>query len=427
MTPGGYWPSDWPTECGDNHRAKAAPGPGLDLAPTDRLVVTTRHPGRWPVTFVKRDVGQLYLHGTTVGSGADSAGWVERVDPVTLAPQVRSGDLPTGGHEWGGSVAAHANGDLYTVNGSRIHRLDQDCRVMAERALPVDRPHAGLQILADGSIVTKDHRLDGGTSTLTVLDPDLEVLTTAPLPEASAGRLATTPRGGGSPRPGERVEETIYVAGLTRVFRYHWDGTSLSEDPLWRPAYRTAGRGGPAWDPTLADGWLWLMDNGNANGPEPWPEPVRLIGLDTGDAAGEAGMRVIVPTELPGGWVIASPLVHNGVAVAWDTANTGLVAFDVSPGARNEMLWYQPFRSSMQPLLFPATGELVVNDFRHLEDGSTSDDLVVLDLATGRMKARVATGAIRYSGMFLTPGWNRDLYYCTFGTVARVRAESLPH
>lgn len=425
MTPGGYWPSDWPMECGGNHRPKTAPGPGLDLAPTDRLVATTRHTGRWPVMFVGRDVGELYLNGTTAGAGSHPVGWVERVDPVTLAPQARSGDLPTGGHEWSGSVAAHANGDLYAVGGSHVHRLDRDCRVVAGRALPVDQPHNGLLILGDGSIATKDLRRDGRPSTITVLDPDLEVIASAQLPEPSIGRLAVVAGTGIGPADRRVPDDTIYVPGATRVYRYRWDGTMLIEDPLWRPAYRKPDRGGPAGDPTIVDGRVWLMDNCNTGGLEPWDDPVRLIGLDITGGAGEDGLTVIIPTELPGGWVIAPPLVHAGIAVAWDTANTGLVAFDVSPGAGAEMLWYQPFRSSMQPLLFPATGELVVNDFRHLENGSTSDDLVVLDLVTGRMKARVATGAVRHGGMFLTPGWNRDLYYCTFGTVARIRAESL--
>jgi len=154
----------------------------------------------------------------------------------------------------------------------------------------------------------------------------------------------------------------------------------------------------------------------------PWTEPVQLIGISLGAPADRTVLR---PTELPSGWVAAPPLVLDGVAVACDTANTGIAAFDVSPGGRGDMLWFQPFRTSMQPLVFPDTRELVVNDFRYLQDGDTSDDIVVLDLRTGRMKARTGTGAKRFNSLFLSPGWHRDLYYCTSGTVARIRAESL--
>ncbi len=442
---GGYWPSGWPIECGGNHRPKTALGRGPDLRPTDRLVATTRHTGRWPVMFVRRDPGELYLHGNSLGDGPAAAAWVERVDPSTLATVDRSGDLPTGDHEWCGSIAVHANGDLYMVSGSHLHRLDPGCAVVRSRALPVDQAHNGLLILGDGSIVTKDLRLRSEPSTVTVLDPDLEVLTTIALPEPSMGRLAAVPSDRGTYRSGG---EDLYLPGTTRVFRLRWDGRALELDDGWQPTYRSADRGGLAWDPAVVDGRVWLHDNGNTPGvehrfsasptprvtpgpvgdppPPPWSEPVRLIGVAVDDPADQL---VICPTELPGGWVIAPPLASGGVAVTWDTGNSGLAAFDVSPGpdgeVRGEMLWFQPFRSSMQPVLYADTGELVTNDFRYLENGTTSDDLVVLDLATGRMKARVATGAVRPNGMFLTPGWDRDLYYCTFETVARVRVESL--
>lgn len=447
---GGYWGSDWPVECGGNHRPKTAPGPGLGLRATDRLVATTRRTGRWPVMFVRRDPGELFLAGTSLGDGDAAAGWVERVDPLTLAPVASSGDLPAGDHEWCGSVAVHANGDLYVVNGSYVHRLDPDCRVVAECPLPVDHAHNGLLILGDGSLATKDLRLGAEPSTLTILDPDLEILATERLPEASMGRLAAVPA---ADRP---ATDDLYVPGSTRLFRYRWDGATLAADPDWQPSYRPADRGGLAWDTTIADGRVWFHDNGDTPGvrhrfaasptprtpPEPpsepgpgqvstgptpdWDEPIRLIGIADDDPTDTIEVR---PTELPAGWAIAPPLVANGIAVSWDTGNTGLAAFDVSPGpggeVRAEMLWFQPFRSSMQPLLYPATGELVTNDFRFLEDGRTSDDLVVIDLATGRMKARVGTGATRYNGMFLTPGWGRDLYYCSFETVARIEVESL--
>ncbi len=341
MTSAGYWPSSWPVECGDNHRSKAAAGTGFGLGPTDRLVTTTRHTGRWPVMFVQRDRDELYLAGTSLDTGQDPAGWVERVDPETLAPIERSGDLPAGGHEWCGSISVHRNGDLYTVNGSYLHRLSPDCTVVAERQLPTDQAHNGLLILDDGSIVTKDIRLGGQPSTLTVLDPDLEIVATATVPEPSMGRLAVDPSG------------AIHLPGTTRIFRYRWDGKALIIDDDWQPTYRTPDRGGLAWDPTIADGRIWIHDNGNidaveqrfadpgttgtngagdeprADGQSPmntgtsWDEPVRLLGIDLERADDQ---RTIRATELPAGWVIAPPLVAAGIAVTWDTGNTGLAA-----------------------------------------------------------------------------------------------------
>jgi hypothetical protein len=431
----GYWPSPWPVETGDNHRPKVVAGGGLDLAPTDRLAATTRHTGRWPVMLVQRDRGELYLHGTTSIADPNPAGWVERIDPVTLQPLTTSGDLPTGGHEWGGSVAVHRNGDLYTVNGRFLHRLDPHCWVVAEAELPVDHAHDGLLILDDGSIVTKDIRLGPEPSTLTVCDPDLQILSSVQLPEASMGRVAA-------------AGEIIYVPGITTIHRYRWNGSELKRDDNWTPRYRRDDQGGPAWDAAIDRERVWLMTNGNiapiehrfsatptrrdapayANaevvvdgGPE-WPDPVRAIGVSIDD---QSDVIELVPTEHPGGWVIAPPLISGDLAVAWDTGNTGVAAFDISSGRFGEMLWFQPFRPSMQPLLYRETNELVINDFRFLPDDQTSDDLVVLDARTGQMKARVPTGATRLNGMFPCPGWDRDLYYCSTGTVTRIQARSL--
>ena len=76
----------------------------------------------------------------------------------------------------------------------------------------------------------------------------------------------------------------------------------------------------------------------------------------------------------------------------------------------------------MQPVVFPESGELVINDFTE----AGSDDLVVIDLETGGIKSRAATGATVANGMFLTAGDDRDVYYCTSGTLARVSWGSGP-
>jgi hypothetical protein len=45
----------------------------------------------------------------------------------------------------------------------------------------------------------------------------------------------------------------------------------------------------------------------------------------------------------------------------------------------------------------------------------------VLDVATGEEKARADTGSPVQSVLFPCPGFGRDLYVCSFTTVARVR------
>jgi len=58
----------------------------------------------------------------------------------------------------------------------------------------------------------------------------------------------------------------------------------------------------------------------------------------------------------------------------------------------------------------------VVNDF----SDEAGEHVVVLDLTTGAERGRVATGSLVQSVVFPAPGFGRDLYACTFTTLARV-------
>ena len=156
----GYWPSEWPVECGGNRRQKARAG-SLDAASGTAEVVTRRN-DRWNVMVVERDPGEWFLGGTMPAfAGPPPYGWVERIDPETLEPISSAGELPCGDHVWCGAILAHANGSIHSVNGSYLHRLAPDCSVIAERELPVDRRHNGLLALSDGTLITKDLRLEG--------------------------------------------------------------------------------------------------------------------------------------------------------------------------------------------------------------------------------------------------------------------------
>ena len=250
----GYWPSDWPAECGGNRRQKAALG-RLDAADRSPSVVTRRN-GRWNVMFVERDPGQWYLGGTMPAfSGPEPYGWVERLDlsdgagAERLEPEAVSPRLPCGSHVWCGSILAHSNGAIYSVNGSYLHKLDPlDLSVLAERRLPVDRSHNGMLALRDGTIVTKDLRLEGqGGTTLTRLEPESLELVGEPLvlPEGSMGRIAA-----------DLVEvdgvstELVYVPGTEHIWRLVVTGVGgsgldgsgvgcgLEIDQSWWPRYR---------------------------------------------------------------------------------------------------------------------------------------------------------------------------------------------
>ncbi len=430
----GYYPSPWPVECGGNRRQKAAKG-GLHARDATTDVTTIRN-GRWNVMMIRRAPGELYLGGTQPAfTGPPPHGWLQKLDPESLAVLAESPPLPCGEHVWCGAIAAHRNGDIFKVNGSYLHRLDPACQVVVERRLPVDQAHNGLLILSDGSIVTKGLRLAGqGPSTITRLSADgLEVMATLELPEGSMGRIAadlTTDLTGDG--------EFIYIPGIEHVWRIRVERESLAIDESWSPRYRTEGGDqGLSWDGCISDGALWLMDNGDIdslraiygrhpNGrfaapdkrlswrrPAPWSGPQQLLKVDL--ATGET--ETIRPFGTPGGGIIAPP-VHvpeHKMCIAWDSINGGLAGV-ATGGEGLEVAWTLDARPSMQPVVFPDTGELVINDF---QDGD--DALIVVNIATGEVISRVNTGSAVANGMFLTAGGDQDIYYCSTLTISRVR------
>ncbi|MDG2049334.1 MAG: hypothetical protein P8M78_04145 [Myxococcota bacterium] len=426
----GYWPSPWPVECGGNRRQKATPG-RLDAGVGSARVRSVRN-GLWNVMVVRRDPGEWYLGGTLPAfQGPPPYGWVQRIDPESLEPIARSPDLPCGEHVWCGAILAHANGSIFSVNGSYLHRLDpDDLSVIVERRLPVDRSHNGLLVLMDGSLITKDLRLEGqGGTTLSRLTSDSLELMGEPfvLPEGSMGRIAADVSLAGV--------ESVYVPGTEHIWRIGVTGEGWKLDD-WRPRYREAdGSQGLAWDTCLSGGFCWLHDCGDIepvraihgtepNGrwsvppdlswrqPAPWRGPQRLIRINLSD--GKDACEV-APFGTAGGGIIAPPvhvpLYH--MAVAWDSINGGLSGLDETT---LRPLWQLPIRPTMQPVIFPESGEMVINDFTDLG----RDDLVVIDLAEGRIVDRVDTGSKVANGMFLSPGEGRSVFYCSTLTCARV-------
>lgn len=429
----GYWPSAWPVECGGNRRQKAAAG-RLDAASGTSSVVS-RHDHKWHVMAIERDPGQWYVGGTMPAfSGPPPFGWVERIDPETLDVLASSPELPCGEHVWCGAILAHANGSIMSVNGNYLHALDpDDLSILVERELPVSRSHNGLLALADGSLITKDLRLEGqGGTTITRLDPNTFELIGDPLvmPEGSMGRIAgdLTPDG-----------EVVYVPGTEHLFRLRVEPDTLTLDD-WAPEYRTAGGDhGLAWDSCLSAGSSWVMDCGDItsvrmihttepNGrwgeapgralswrqPAPWTGAQRLIETNTTTGA----QRSIAPFGTPGGGIIAPPvhIPEFDMAIAWDSVNGGLAGI-TSVEDELDVAWTIPdVRPSMQPVVFPESGELVINDFNNLGN----DDIIVVDIATGTILDRVATGSRIANGMFLSPGPGRSVFYCSTLTVAKI-------
>ena len=425
----GYFDSAWPVECGGNRRQKAATGKLLSKNSKTEMISTVSD--KWNVMVIQREKNEFFLGGTMpYFNGPKPYGWVQKINSDSLEVLNESPQLPCGDHVWCGAIAAHENGSIIKVNGSFMHVLSPECEVILEKELPINQAHNGLLILSDGTIVTKDCRLENQqNSTITRLDPNTLELLHEPfaLPEGSMGRIASDLNDDG---------EFIYIPGIERIWRIKVLPDALELDEDWQPQYRNANQSqGLAWDGCISEGNLWVMDNGdiesvrsiygvNPNGrvaenthlswrnPAPWKGRQRLIKFDL--ISGEK--TSIEPFDKEGGGIIAPPVnvPEYEMCIAWDSINGGLAGISTTD-RKLAVSWQLDMRPTMQPVVFPESGELVINNFENGED-----ELIVVDIATGELLSRAKVNARLANGMFLTPGFNRDIFYCTTGTFSKV-------
>ena len=416
MRAGGYFDSPWPAEDGGPQRLQTAPiagVPGLNLRPGERLQCTARHTLLSTMTVLGAP-GEVYLlthSALRARLGLATTACVERIDPISLQPLARSPRL-SGGPMWPGGMAVHRNGDLFVVYGRYLHRLSRQCEPLASLQLPVNAPYNSFVVLDNGLIVTKNLS-DTVAARLTVVDPASTSRACADLdcPEPSIARLSA-------------MGNTVYVVGVRSIFRYHWseDSSQLVFDADWRFDYIGATGQSYGWDVVLDGQHAWFMDNGHHRylfrmvGAGVSPTPNRLIRVSLTDAADHQALDVC---GAPGGSITNPPLVdlQRQIVVGYDSANRQMQAWRFDPALRRlTPLWRKPdLGCASHMLLYPATGELVTNDYRRF-----GEEVVVLDIETGDERGRVRVGGLTQGVVFPSVGWGRDLYWCSMGKLARV-------
>ncbi|HVC70959.1 MAG TPA: hypothetical protein VNC61_11955 [Acidimicrobiales bacterium] len=417
-----YWPSAWPGEDGGpTRRQMPRTGAGPGIGPGDRLEVTHRLAPLVTMVVLRRP-GEVFLLRHSAGDGAFAL--VERIDPHSLEPQASSPELP-GGPVWPGGLAAHGNGSLYVVFGEHAHRLDDDLQVLASRRLPRSLPYNSFVLLPDGYLVTKDFAgsrpgvpiaaADRRRSELLVLDPEhLGIAARLELPEPSVARLSTD-------------GNAVYAVGDTSLLRVHWDGTSLCLDDDFRAPYRTLEGQTYGWDCVLEDGAAWFLDDGDGSerysgtlrGHGVSSAPLHLVRVDLASAA-------VTTTEvcgLPGGLVANPPVLdaERRMAVAYDSGNGVLVGFGIGADGHCTPAWSRRQNHASHLLLFADTGELLTGDH---DPERNAEQALILDITTGRERARADTGSPVQSVLFPAPGFGRDFYTCSFTTVSRLAVVS---
>jgi hypothetical protein len=416
MTEGGYLDSPWPGEDAGPARLQAPRSgtAGLNVRPGEKLRWVTRN--TWMSTLtVLGAPGEVYLLTHSVlraRLGFPTTSRVEQIDPITLKTLRRSPRLPSG-PMWPGGMAIHRNGDLYVVYGRWAHRLSRACVALASLRLPIDQPYNSFVILDNGLIVTKNLS-DQTCAHLTVIDA--ETLQPAcpdrDCPEPSIARLSAS-------------GNTVYVVGVRSIFRYHWDATSLtgwsstttgdsttSDRPprpmagTWCSTARTPG----SWTTAGTTMSIKMIGSGLNSTPN------RLIRVSLNDARDH---QILPVSGIAGGSITNPPLVdlQRRIVLAYDSANRYLRAWRFeAQGTTLKPLWEKsPFGCASHMILYPDTGEVVVNDYRR-----HGEEVVVLAIESGRELARVRTGGLTQGVVFPSAGWGRDFYWSSMGRLARV-------
>ena len=347
--------------------------------------------------------------------GLSTSAVVSQIDPITLKTIRQSSPL-VGGPMWPGGMAVHANGSLMVVYGRYAHKLDRQCRLVKSYLLPIHEAYNSFVVLDNGLIVTKN--LSSTTQAqLTTLHPDTfkSACNDVICPEASSARLSA-------------VGNTVYVVGMTRIWRYHWHEASqrLMRDPTWQCHYLKSAPQTYGWDMVIEGDNGWLMDNGQHNylismvgaGQNKAPNRLIRISLKQSDS-----FQTWPVSGLPYGSMTNPPLidVQRRIVVGFDSANRCLKSWRIVSLPDNshvelEELWHLPqMGAASHMLLFPKTGELCVNDYHRF-----NEQVVVLDIETGHEKSRVRTGGRMQGVVFPSPGWHDDFYWCSMDRLTRV-------
>lgn len=358
--------------------------------------------------------GEVYLLTHSVlhaKLGLHTTACVERIAAETLQTVCRSPRL-AGGPMWPGGMALHRNGDLYVAYGRYLHRLDRDCQPLAALRLPVDEPYNSFVILDNGLLVTKNLS-DKTPALLSVIDAETMQVACAetPCPEPSIARLSA-------------IGNTVYVVGVRSIFRYHWheEMSRLVRDAGWRFDYIGDSAQSYGWDVVLDGRNAWFMDNGRhtyfikmiGNGVSPTPN--RLIRVSMRDANDH---QMIDVCGLRGGSITNPPLIdlQRGIVIGYDSANRHLQAWRYDDAAKTlTPLWHKSgFGCASHMLLYPQSGELIVNDYRRARE-----EVVVLAIESGAELGRVRCGGMNQGVVFPSPGRGRDFYWSSMDRLTRV-------
>lgn len=420
MAPSGYFDSPWPSEDAGPSRLQTPHNTvGLDLQPGMKLACTSKRTQMSTMTVLGAPGEVFLLTHSALRSylGMATTAQVSRIDPITLETLACSPRLK-GGPMWPGGMAVHANGHIVVVYGRYAHKLNRQCQLLSSYLLPIDEPYNSFVVLDNGLIVTKNLSATTPAQLTTLNAHTFKTASSDVLcPEASIARLSAH-------------GNTVYVVGVSRVFRYHWHDSQkqLVRDKNWEFHYLQDAPQSYAWDMVLDGEHGWFMDNGKHNyfvsmlGAGVHKSANRLIRVSLHNAQSHQSWEV---SGLPHGSITNPPLIDlkRRIVVGYDSANRHLRAWKIAAAENGNAhdvelrpLWHHSkLGAASHMLLFANRGEVCVNDYSYL-----NEQVIVLDIESGQEKSRVKTGGSMQGVVFPSAGWHQDFYWCSMDRVARI-------
>ena len=217
--------------------------------------------------------------------------------------------------------------------------------------------------------------------------------------------------------------EFIYTTTEKNIIRLNYINSNLVLD-TWKRSYEVTGEAqSDAWDTTIGDDRIWLMDMGRPPG---WMRPgiaeQRAFGFSLTD---ESEKLVLANHNSPFAWNPGPPLFDPSrkILVHYDSFNGGVVAHYCPSVGETEQIWRIDAHNYLQMMVFKETGELVIENAElppHFGGERVKAEAIVVNIETGEEISRANTGAPSL-GMFSSPGFSRDFYVASLlGTLARV-------
>lgn len=282
---GPWFPSVVPFEhfdSGRSHRFRCAPFTG-DFDGANALAAKRFAADyRTPYILVMGEEGAHFVYGGAYGEVPGATGsFVARIDDAGQEVwRRRLFDAAAAPERWNypGAVGVHRNGFVYAAFADKFVKLDpQSGAVLAETSLPTTASpenvaYDGFNAFADGRFVLKSvNRAEGcalqgfsaflrcegardvANSMLAVVDPEtMQIVAALEAPEHIGGRLTTARLDG---------VDRLYLVGARRLYRYDWDGASLSLDGDWGPVLYALPGQSPAPAAAILGDWVVLQTN----------------------------------------------------------------------------------------------------------------------------------------------------------------------